>query len=132
MPRGIGARRVGQRLFHHQLEDRHGARGAGFLLAERCGRVEADEHADHQGGREADEPGVLAIVVVVPTTPVVVVPVPEVPPAVVVVASSTCSGAPNSGAVPWKMARIAFMFLPLSAGTRTALPPMFALVLSTW
>ena len=43
----------------------------------------------------------------------------------VVVVSNTCGGAPASCALPRKIARIAFMFEPVSCGTITALPLMF-------
>ncbi len=79
--------------------------------------------------------GWATVVVVGPAAGAAVVlgrAVPPVPLATVVVVPSTCSGAPNSGAVPWKMARMAFMLAPSIAGMRTALPPMVALVLSTW
>ena len=47
------------------------------------------------------------------------------------VVSNAWSGAPANGATPWKIARIAFMFLPFNAGLRTELPPTLRLVDST-
>src|SRR5690606_22327245 len=46
-----------QRVFHEVDEDRHGGRGPGFTAAQRAVVVEADEDADHDVSREADEPG---------------------------------------------------------------------------
>src|SRR5690606_14884986 len=46
-----------QRGFHGVDEDRPGGPGPGFTAAQRAGVVEADEDADHDVGREADEPG---------------------------------------------------------------------------
>src|SRR5690349_19797084 len=53
---------VGERHFHELTEDRGGDVTTGHALAHRPRRVVADEHADHQVRRIADEPGVLLLV----------------------------------------------------------------------
>src|SRR6185312_5094543 len=51
-------RGVGERLAHEVAEDRRGDLAAGLAVAERARRVEADEDAGDEVGRETDEPGV--------------------------------------------------------------------------
>ena len=51
-----------QRLLHELDEDRHGGHRAGLALAQRAVVVEADEGADHDLRREADEPGAAEVV----------------------------------------------------------------------